>query len=219
MRHFLSKIFNVLIDFFLPIVIFLVGLIYRYDSYRRYFVLEVIARVPYFCYLSCLHLYQTLGSHPALELMDLHYKENLNEEYHLMIMESLGGGDRWYDRWLASVIGFFYYFVNNILYLLAPESGYYLMQKIETEAAHSYNQILKLREKEFKSTKATGIALEYFYSLDGRMTPTPHKKEEISLYDVFSSIRDDEQVHVDDMLECEHMPSLYTSTPGMELRR
>jgi len=136
-----------------------------------------------------------------------------------MIMEDLGGGDFWFDRVFARVLGFFYYFVNIILYILAPESGYYLMQKVETEAVHSYNEILKLREKEFKNTPAPEVALEYFYSTDGRMTPAPKTQEKVSLYDIFESIRDDEQVHVDDMLECEHLPSLYSGTPGVELKR
>ena len=29
--------------------------------YRRFFVLETVARVPYFAYLSVLHLYETMG--------------------------------------------------------------------------------------------------------------------------------------------------------------
>jgi ubiquinol oxidase len=219
MRKLLSKILNPIIEVSLKFVVFLVGLFYKYDSYRRYYVLETIARIPYFSYFACLHLYQTLGSHPALELMDLHYKENLNEQWHLMIMEDLGGGKFWLDRIFARVLGFFYYGVNIVLYLIAPESGYFLMKKVETEAVHSYNEILKLRSEEFKNTPAPAVALEYFYSKDGRMTPAPQKRENVTLFDIFESIRDDEQVHVDDMSECQHLPSLYTSTPGIELRR
>ena len=217
MRKILSVVLNPIIDFSLKIVVFLFGLIYKYDSYRRYFVLETIARIPYFCYLASLHLYQTWGSHPSLKLMDLHYKENKNEEYHLMIMEALGGGKFWFDRVLAYVIGFFYYGVNLVLYWIAPSSAYFLMQKVETEAVHSYSEILKLKEKELKESKVPEIALEYFYSNQARMTTAPEKQGKVTLYQVFESIKQDEQVHVQDMTRCGNMSSLYTATPGSEL--
>jgi ubiquinol oxidase len=217
MRKIISKILNPIISFSLKIVVFLFGLVYKYDSYRRYFVLETIARIPYFCYLASLHLYQTWGSHPSLKLMDLHYKENKNEEYHLLIMEALGGGDVWFDRVLAYILGFLYYGVNLVLYWIAPASAYYLMQLIETEAVHSYSEILKLKEKELTDSKVPEIAIEYFYSNQVRMTESPQKQDKITLYQVFESIKQDEQVHVVDMTKCGNMPSLYTRTPGAEL--
>ena len=41
----------------------------------RFFVLESLARVPYFSYLSCLHLYESLGMRGNARLMRLHYAE------------------------------------------------------------------------------------------------------------------------------------------------
>merc|ERR1712039_372395 len=61
----------------------------------RFFVLETVARVPYFAYLSVLHLRETLGFRdPDLnQRMRVHYAEADNELHHLLIMESQGGGD------------------------------------------------------------------------------------------------------------------------------
>ena len=41
--------------------VLIVDVIYGNRSYSRFYVLETIARVPYFSYLSVLHLYETLG--------------------------------------------------------------------------------------------------------------------------------------------------------------
>lgn len=189
---------NPIIDIFVAITVWLLDFFYDY-SYRRFFVLEVIARIPYFSYLSVLHLCQTLGWHPALEQMDLHYKETMNEEYHLLIMENLGGGKNWYDRVLVNILGVFYYWIAASLYIISPSSGYYLMEVIEKHAAHSYTDFLKLKEKELKKISANGIALKYYYSSQARMTKVPKKEDKISLYQIFESIKNDELVHVSDM--------------------
>ncbi|MEG4317993.1 MULTISPECIES: alternative oxidase [unclassified Microcoleus] len=61
-------------------------------------MLETIARVPYFSYLSVLHLYETLGYWRKADLLKVHLAETWNELHHLLIMEELGG-----DRlWIAS---------------------------------------------------------------------------------------------------------------------
>lgn len=61
----------------------------------RFWVLETVARMPYFAYSSCLHLYATLGWFRSPTLMNMHHAEELNEAYHLAVMESLGGDKRW----------------------------------------------------------------------------------------------------------------------------
>ncbi|MEB3269638.1 MAG: alternative oxidase, partial [Leptolyngbya sp.] len=43
------------------ILVFVINVIYRSRPIPRFFVLETVARVPYFAYLSVLHLYETLG--------------------------------------------------------------------------------------------------------------------------------------------------------------
>ena len=61
----------------------------------RFWVLETVARMPYFAYTSCLHLLSTLGWFRSPTLMNMHHAEELNEAYHLAVMESLGGDKRW----------------------------------------------------------------------------------------------------------------------------
>lgn len=64
----------------------------------RFWFLETVARMPYFAYSSCLHLLSTLGWYRSPTLMNMHHAEELNEAYHLAVMESLGGDKRWRVR-------------------------------------------------------------------------------------------------------------------------
>lgn len=61
----------------------------------RFWFLETVARMPYFAYASCLHLYATLGWYRSPTMMNMHHAEELNEAYHLSVMESLGGDKAW----------------------------------------------------------------------------------------------------------------------------
>lgn len=61
----------------------------------RFWFLETVARMPYFAYSSCLHLYATLGWYRSPTMMNMHHAEELNEAYHLSIMECLGGDKFW----------------------------------------------------------------------------------------------------------------------------
>jgi ubiquinol oxidase len=59
-------------------------------DFARFYVLETVARVPYFAYLSVMHLRETFGEREMGEKMRTHYAEADNELHHLLIMESLG---------------------------------------------------------------------------------------------------------------------------------
>lgn len=69
-------------------------------DFARFYVLETVARVPYFAYLSVMHLRETFGERdPKLgERMRTHYAEADNELHHLLIMEALGGNSSIVDR-------------------------------------------------------------------------------------------------------------------------
>jgi ubiquinol oxidase len=56
---------------------------------QRFWVLETVARIPYFAYISILHLYESLGFWRAgAELRKVHFAEEWNELHHLQV--SLG---------------------------------------------------------------------------------------------------------------------------------
>jgi hypothetical protein len=57
---------------------------------ERFWFLETIARIPYFVYVSALHLYESLGWWREPSLRKIHSAEEWNEMHHLLIMEALG---------------------------------------------------------------------------------------------------------------------------------
>ncbi|NJR31329.1 plastoquinol terminal oxidase [bacterium] len=193
-----EKFFNKSISIILPLIINFLAIFYKYN-YRRFFVLETVARIPYFSYLSVLHLYQSLGAKPSIDLLSLHFQESINETYHLRIIEDLGGGSNILDKVFARTLGIVYYWLVVILYLIAPRSGYYLMELVESEAVLSYNKFLIKNKKQLTKQPITEIAKEYYFG-DFRMEPKEQNtKKNVTMYDVFVAIRNDEKIHTQDM--------------------
>ncbi|MBN3907962.1 MAG: plastoquinol terminal oxidase [Nostoc sp. NMS1] len=187
--------------------VFIVDFVYGNRSYPRFYVLETIARVPYFSYLSVLHLYETLGYWRKADLLKVHFAETWNELHHLLIMESLGGDRHWSDRFIAQHIAVAYYWVVVPLYMLLPKYAYYLMELIENHAYHTYDNYLKTHEAELKAQKAPQVAINYYrdgdlYMFEETQFTSDRKFRRPSvdnLYDVFINIRDDECEHVQTM--------------------
>ena len=86
-------------------------------DYARFYALENIARMPYFSYLSVLHLYETLGMWREKKYLKIHFAEEWNELHHLLIMEELGGNDLLFDRVVAQSCAVGYYWVVFFMYL------------------------------------------------------------------------------------------------------
>lgn len=170
-------------------------------AYARFYALETIARVPYFSYLSVLHLYETLGRWRRAKYLKLHFAESWNEMHHLLIMEELGGNEQFLDRFLAQHIAFGYYALVAFLYLLNPVEAYNLNQDVEEHAFATYDEYLKENEEELKKLPAPKAAIEYYvdgdmYMFDEFQTECELRRPEINnLYDVFVAIRDDEAAH------------------------
>jgi hypothetical protein len=58
---------------------------------QRFWVLETVARIPYFSYISMLHLYESLGWWRAgAELRKVHFAEEWNELHHLQVCPHSG---------------------------------------------------------------------------------------------------------------------------------
>ena len=183
-------------------------------DFARFFVLETVARVPYFAYLSVLHLRETFGERKdpdeMSDRMRTHYAEADNELHHLLIMESLGGNSTAVDRNLACSAAFVYYWYVVAVYMFNPQAAYHLSELIEDHAYNTYNGYLTKFEDKLKSQPVPDIARKYYiednpYMFDKFCTVKSRDAKEgnfserrptlNSLYDVFVNIRDDEREH------------------------
>ena len=131
-------------SFILSITVSIIDYLYRGRHFQRFWVLEEIARAPYFAFLSVLHLRESLGLRGPehIYLMEEHFAQTLNETEHLEHMESRGGADYWIDRFFARHLVLVYYWVNVVYYWLAPKSAYHLSYEIEIHAAETYGKYL-----------------------------------------------------------------------------
>lgn len=178
-------------------------------DFARFFVLETVARVPYFAYLSVLHLRETFGERHSGDKMRTHYAEADNELHHLLIMEALGGNKNILDRTLAQTMAFFYYWYVVIVYVISEEAAYHLSELIEDHAYDTYDNFLKNYEDRLKQMPVPDIAYKYYveenpflFDLfctvkeeDGSRNFSQSRPTLNSLYDVFVNIRDDEKEH------------------------
>lgn len=208
---------KVLIRFAVSILVFVTDVLYRNRPYQRFYVLETIARVPYFAYLSVLHLYETLGSWRKADWLKVHFSETWNELHHLLIMESLEGNRYWIDRFLAQHLAVAYYWIVVPLYMLLPKFAYYMMELIEQHAYETYDRYLEVNEAALKATPAPQLAVNYYRDGDLYMfeemqiTQTEFRRPKVNnLYDVFINIRDDEHEHVKTMIFCQQLEAQQT---------
>lgn len=109
-------------------LVFVIDALYKDKPYQRFYVLETVARVPYFSYISCLHYLETIGQKDNIGWLRIHWAEGWNELHHLLIMEELGGSKRWVDRFLAQHTAVLYYWVVVVLYFLNPSLSYNLSE-------------------------------------------------------------------------------------------
>jgi ubiquinol oxidase len=202
------KIMKNLIRLIVSFFIFIVDIVYGNRPYPRFYLLETIARVPYFSFLSVLHLYETLGFWRKADWLKVHFAETWNELHHLLIMESLGGNHYWIDRFVAQHIAIAYYWVVVPIYMLLPKYAYYLMELIENHAHLTYDNYLNSYAAELKAQPAPQIAINYYrdgdlYMFDEFQTAPVNgfrRPKVDNLYDVFVNIRDDEFEHVKTMV-------------------
>ena len=122
----------------------LLDFLYQGRDYQRFWVLEEIARAPYFAFLSVLHFRESLGlrGREHSDLMIQHFEQSVNETSHLEYMESKGGNAYWIDRFVAKHLVIIYYWINVIYYLIAPHAAYHLSYEIEIHAAVTYGKYL-----------------------------------------------------------------------------
>lgn len=200
-----------LIDTVYDVICFLYPVKGNERDFARFYVLETVARVPYFAYLSVMHLRETFGERydSMSDRMRTHYAEADNELHHLLIMESLGGNSNIVDRTLAQTMAFFYYWYVIVIYTWNEPAAYHLSELIEDHAFDTYSKFTKTYEDRLKNQPVPDIARKY-YEQDNPFlfdlfctvknkteqgTYSQRRPELSSLYDVFVNIRDDEREH------------------------
>ena len=180
-------------------------------DFARFYVLETVARVPYFAYLSVMHLRETFGERSAdlSDRMRTHYAEADNELHHLLIMESLGGNSSAVDRTIAQTMAFGYYWYVVAVYSVSEQAAYHLSELIEDHAYETYDNYLTEHKEMLQKMPVPAIAQKYYIDdnpflfdlfctvknkdQDGMFSDRRPTLE--SLYDVFVNVRNDEKEH------------------------
>jgi len=196
----------------------------------RFFLLETVARMPYFSYITMLHLYETLGFwRQSSDVKRVHFAQEWNEYNHLLIMESLGGDQTWWVRFVAQHSAIIYYVVLCSLWALSPTLAYKFSDLLETHAVNTYGQFLDENEERLRSLPPSIAAVTYYsYGASDPFfgeyqTTAIAKGVEIrqpgndmqSLFDVFKAIQADEMDHVGTMQACLD-PDVAVNSPSIE---
>ena len=155
----------------LNITVAIIDFLYQGRDYQRFWVLEEIARAPYFAFLSVLHLRESLGLRGDwhLYLMKEHFAQSVNETEHLEYMESRGGNRYWIDRFFARHLVLIYYWVNVVYYWVAPRSAYHLSYEVEIHAAETYAKYLASNGPDDKILEILNDELEHSRELQKAM--------------------------------------------------
>ena len=182
-------------------------------AYARFYALETIARMPYFSYVSVLHLMETLGLWRRANYLKVHFAESWNELHHLLIMEELGGNDKWWDRWVAQHVAFGYYWFVVALYIYNPTHAYHLNQMVEEEAYDTYDKFITQHGEYLQQQPAPESAVKYYTGAEDLYLFDTMHHEVVqdfetaerrrppckTLLDCFVNVRDDEWEHVKTM--------------------
>tara|TARA_R100000030_G_scaffold33839_1_gene25261 strand:- start:7 stop:591 length:585 start_codon:yes stop_codon:yes gene_type:complete len=164
---------NTINTWVLNLTIAIIDYLYRGRHFQRFWVLEEIARAPYFAFLSVLHLRESLGLRGQwhIHLMKEHFEQSVNETEHLEFMESRGGADYWIDRFVARHLVLIYYWINVVYYWVAPMSAYHLSYEIEMHAAETYAKYLAYEDYDDKDIwRIMNDEIQHFQELQEAMT-------------------------------------------------
>ena len=163
----MKKLNSLVLDTTVAILDFL----YKGRDYQRFWVLEEIARAPYFAFLSVLHFRESMGLRGPdhLYLMKEHFDQSVNETEHLEYMESRGGNSYWVDRFVAKHLVLIYYWVNVVYYGVSPRLAYHLSYEVEIHAATTYAKFLADNGPDEKILEILNDELEHSRELQNAM--------------------------------------------------
>lgn len=192
--------------------------LYEGRPIQKFWVLETVARLPYFSYITVLHLYESLGWWRTPQIRHLHVAEEDNELHHLLIMEALGGNSEWFDRFAAQHAALAYYWIVVALFMASPELAYNFSLLVEEHAYVTYSEFVEANREILKLVPPPPVAWEYYVAGDlyyfdkfqaARKGPhglqaAPQRRPPCeNLLDVFENIRDDEYEHILTMKACQ----------------
>lgn len=154
-------------DLVLGVTVAIIDFLYNNRPIQRFWLLETIARAPYFAFLSVLHLRESLGLRGPehLYLMKEHFEQTLNETEHLEEMESRGGSKYWIDRVFAYNLVIVYYWIMIVYYFLNPVSAYHLNAGIEFHATETYLTYLLEHEDDLKIAQIAADEMNHYIEL------------------------------------------------------
>ena len=155
----------------LNITVAILDFLYKGRDYQRFWVLEEIARAPYFAFLSVLHFRESMGLRGPehLYLMKEHFDQSINETEHLEYMESRGGNAYFIDRFVAKHLVLIYYWSNVFYYWLAPRLAYHLSYEVEIHAAETYAKYIALNGSDEKILEILNDELQHAHELQKAM--------------------------------------------------
>jgi ubiquinol oxidase len=142
--------------------------------------------------------------------LTVHFSQSWNEQHHLLIMEEMGGNERWADRFVAQHIAVFYYWTVVALYMHNPTLAYNLNQAVEEEAYSTYANFVEENGSFLQAQPAPLAATKYYTGNDLYLFDAMHfdsagggeqarRPKMDTLYDAFVAVRDDELEHVKTM--------------------
>ncbi len=150
--------------FILKITVSILDFLYSGRDFQRFWVLETIARAPYFAFLSVLHFKESLGlrTESHFKLMVEHFEQTVNETVHLEEMERRGGHTAWIDRFFAYHLVLIYYWIMVFYYFLAPRSAYHLNSEVELHASVTYAKYLATNPDDEKIVDIMNDELQHY---------------------------------------------------------
>ena len=157
--------------FTLTITVAIIDFLYQGRDYQRFWVLEEIARAPYFAFLSVLHFRESMGLRGPehLYLMKQHFEQSVNETEHLEYMESRGGNTYFIDRFVAKHLVLIYYWTNVVYYWISPRNAYHLSYEVEIHAAETYAKYLAFNGEDAKILEILNDELNHSRELQNAM--------------------------------------------------
>ena len=159
----LTKINVATLNFTVAILDFL----YKGRDIQRFWVLETIARAPYFAFLSVLHFRESLGlrTKEHFDLMVEHFEQTVNETEHLEEMERRGGHTAWIDRLFAYHLVLVYYWIMVAYFAVLPRYAYHLNSEVELHASMTYAEYLTRHPDDQKIIDILNDEIQHYQEL------------------------------------------------------